>query len=287
MENPGTSARWTRRLLIGAAGLCGAALLLGATGAAAHRPGWRPPGEHVSVSVTLEDARGNPLRTFSHHGRRFVLGEFGERYVVRIDNHSARRVEAVLAVDGRDAVNGRRSDPARDRGYVIAPFGSVRVEGFRTSLDSVATFRFTDPGDSYAGRLGSTAEAGTIRVSVFPERERPVALAERDEPWRRRGKKQHAPASAPRAAGSARSADSLQAERGNLGTEFGEERDSRVREVPFVRAHRTRPARVVSIFYDDAEGLASRGIEIWPRRRAAWGDDEEVEPRDRWARPPP
>jgi hypothetical protein len=101
---------------------------------------WRPP-PRASFSVTLQGEGGERLRTFQHGGQTFVLGEPGERYSIRIHNPTARRVEAVVSVDGRDAVSGDTADFVANRGYVIPAFGSVVVDGFRTSLERVAAFR--------------------------------------------------------------------------------------------------------------------------------------------------
>src|SRR5690242_17159206 len=38
---------------------------------------------------------GVPAPTFSQRGESFVLGQLGERYTLRVTNHSGRRVEAV------------------------------------------------------------------------------------------------------------------------------------------------------------------------------------------------
>ena len=65
------------------------------------------------------------------------------------------------------------------RGYVIAPYGEVTIDGFRTSLDQVATFRFSSVRDSYAGRKGQDRNVGVIGVAFFPEREHPIAIAPR------------------------------------------------------------------------------------------------------------
>ena len=66
----------------------------------------RSPAPDSAYSVELEDAQGNPLATFRQRGTTFVLGNLGDRYNVRIENRSDSRVEAVLTVDGRDAVSG-------------------------------------------------------------------------------------------------------------------------------------------------------------------------------------
>src|SRR6188768_4075736 len=93
----------------------------------AHPPPVRP--DTYEYSVTLEDASGQALPTYWDGGERFVLGHYGERYAVRIRNHGPRRVEAVLSIDGRDAVSGRRGDYESQRGYLIEGYGSLLVTG--------------------------------------------------------------------------------------------------------------------------------------------------------------
>jgi hypothetical protein len=238
------------------------------------RRGWRPA-PAPSFSVTLHGEHGGSLRTFRHAGRTFVLGEPGERYTIHLHNPSARRVEAVISVDGRDAISGNVADFVRERGYVIPAFGSLTVDGFRTSLESVAAFRFTEAGRSYAARRGTPENAGVIGVAFFPERqlERPkVARRGRAAPEKRSAE---APAASERA------------DRNRLGTEFGEAHESFVSEVAITRASPRQPARVVSLFYDDATGLRARGIEVFEASWRPADQDPQPFPRSRFAPPPP
>ena len=146
-----------------------------ATGSVDAQRAWRPrpmppapPPAHVAVEV--EGESGARLPTFAYQGQSFVLGSFGQAYAIRLSNQSPGRVEVVVAVDGRDAVSGQPTDLVRHRGYVIPAWGTLRVQGFRNSMDSVATFRFTDPGDAYSSRMGSPGQNGTISVAVYAER---------------------------------------------------------------------------------------------------------------------
>ena len=248
------------------------------------------------VSVSVVDPMGNSLRTFNHHGQTFVLGMMGQRYAVKIRNNTAQRVEVVMSVDGRDAVNGRGSNMMRDRGYVLSPMGSVTIAGFRTSMNRVAAFRFTNPMDSFAGRMGQSRMAqGIVKVAVFRERrmdaivmddhDRPMAGATR-RPMRRQAAKTKRPGSATpsaerRRAGDRASGRSTSRRRppmrprdraNNLGTEFGEEMMSSARRVTFERDGRGI-AQLVTVRYDNAEGLRARGIMRRPmmRRRHSMG----------------
>jgi hypothetical protein len=54
---------------------------------------------------------------------------------------------------------------------VVPPYGETRIEGFRTSQDDVATFRFSSVADSYAGKKGKARNVGVIAVAIFEEQQ--------------------------------------------------------------------------------------------------------------------
>ena len=60
------------------------------------------------VQIIRED--GSTLSTYAKGNRYYVLGNDGERYTVHIINPTARRIEAVLSIDGLDAVDGENGD---------------------------------------------------------------------------------------------------------------------------------------------------------------------------------
>jgi hypothetical protein len=111
---------------------------------------------------------GDTLPTFASHDRFYVEGNVGERYLIRITNPTANRVEAVVSVDGLDVIDGDTADTHK-RGYIVPPYGETRIEGFRTSLDDVATFRFSSVDGSYAGKQGKARNVGVIAVALFEE----------------------------------------------------------------------------------------------------------------------
>ncbi len=240
------------------------------------------PAARSGYSIQLEDEHGNRLNSWSHRGGNYVLGNHGQRYNVRVYNHTGKRVEAVVTVDGRDAISGGVGDYKRQRGYIVQPYGSLLVEGFRKSHSSVASFRFTTPGDSYAGRMGTAHHTGVVGVAIFREKHRrPVAMA----PKPRMRREAHAdnfgglgsgsmdrdssPAPSAEAAPSRRKSarghgSRPRTPRQNLGTQYGESRHSPVVEVAFRRARPRHPAAVLAVYYDDANGLAFRGVPVYP-----------------------
>jgi hypothetical protein len=121
------------------------------------------------LSVELRDQSGRLLPGLAVGDRWFVVGEQGRRYSIVVRNRSEFQIEVVLSVDGLDVIDGRPAS-FRKRGYIIRPYGSVTVEGFRRSTDAVAAFRFGSVRDSYANRkYGETRNVGVIGVAVFNE----------------------------------------------------------------------------------------------------------------------
>ncbi|TMQ09156.1 MAG: hypothetical protein E6J91_31215 [Deltaproteobacteria bacterium] len=110
---------------------------------------------------------GEALPTYAQRDRFYVLGAVDDRYVIRITNPTARRIEAVVSVDGLDVIDGENGD-LRKRGYVVPAYGETRIEGFRTSQADVATFRFSSVGGSYAGQKGKARNVGVIAVAISP-----------------------------------------------------------------------------------------------------------------------
>ncbi|HVI96523.1 MAG TPA: hypothetical protein VM753_21065 [Anaeromyxobacter sp.] len=227
------------------------------------------PARWGPYAVDLVDGAGAPLPTFEHKGRTFVLGALGARYAVRVRNGSGERVEVVVSVDGRDVVDGRPSRLEK-HGYILQPYGSIAIDGFRLSDAAVAAFRFASVPRSYAARMGDARDVGVIGVAIFPERAPELAYdAERlrgadAAPSPRAGAQPGAPA--------ASAAPERRAERRGLGTEFGEERTSPVERVSFERA-RPRPDAVLTLRYDDRPGLLALGIPVdglRPARDDAW-----------------
>lgn len=240
---------------------------------------------------------GSPCQEVSWHGTRWVVGEWGERYTVRVTNRTDRWTEAVVTVDGRDVLNGSLGSTS-NRGYLVEPWGSIEIDGWRISTQEVAAFRFTSKSDSYAGRVDGGRNAGIVGVAFFPEQRRKTVrrVAPPPTPWPERygyesgGARDDEAASADAPAASEKSAAGATArpwreprQAQNLGTQYGERRWSAVSEVSFTRANPNSPSAVLTIRYDDRSGLSSKGVPLPPPRY--------VEPpyyhEDRFVPPPP
>jgi hypothetical protein len=122
-----------------------------------------------AVTVSISDANGNPLEAMRVGDRTFVIGQAGQRYSIVLQNHTAHRFEAVATVDGLDVINGK-DGTFENRGYVLMPFATLTIDGFRQSTSAVAAFRFAAVPDSYAQQMGKGRNIGVIGVAFFGER---------------------------------------------------------------------------------------------------------------------
>lgn len=223
------------------------------------------------ASVDIYDrSAGTSLPMYRHHGRRYVAGQPGNEYAIRIRNNTDRRVLAVVSVDGVNAVTGESASPDQS-GYVLEPGGYVNIQGWRKDLNRTAAFYFSDPSDSYAARTGRPKDLGVIGVALFRERdfERP-ALLSRERRYAVPSPQAPAEADAAgdsKARGEAGSPEYASAARlPSLGTGHGRGEYSPVEQVAFERAS-SRPDELIAIRYERHETLVAMGVLPEPRYR--------------------
>jgi len=216
-----------------------ASLALAMLAQAAHA---RAPVAQVEV---YDRTQREVLREYRRFGERWIAGERGHEYAVRIHNRSEVRVLAVVSVDGVNAANGKTASPDQS-GYVIEPGDSVSVAGWRKDLDRTAAFVFVDPERSYAARTDRPDNLGVIGVALFRERAAPVAIA--------------APESADSAAKTQRSAESrAAAPAASIGTGHGRREHSPAQWTRFERASST-PDSIVTLRYESRQQLLAMGV---------------------------
>ena len=190
----------------------------------------------VSVDIVSSDGttfREIPVDTRDGSLRSYLQAEKGARYAVRVRNTSGARVGLVIAVDGRNIINGRKSELARSEPmYVLDAWDTQSYAGWRASLDTINEFYFTDWSDSYAEAFGDRSARGVIAVAVY--REVPPAPVAR--PFRGEDELARAPHAPAAEASSADAAGAAKAERraNSAGTGYGERRVDRAVEVRFV-----------------------------------------------------
>jgi len=217
-------------------GFCTALVLsvgsLFATAAGAHSP--------VPVVVEIVGQDGGTFREIpvnSRDGalRSYLQAEKGARYQVRIRNTTGERLGLVIAVDGRNIINGSKSELGRDEPmYVLDAWQTQDYSGWRASLEAVNEFYFTDWKDSYAEAFGDRSARGVIAVAVY--REVPPAPVYQPYGEYERGRASDAmPASPAAEAEASRSAGASAKRRDESpGTGYGDRRIDRAVRVEFV-----------------------------------------------------
>jgi hypothetical protein len=130
-------------------------------------------GRLVDVQIRV-DGQAAPLYwSPERNDRRYLQAFAGRNYSLVLRNNSGSRVAVLLAVDGLNAVNGDKtrlnsSEPM----YVLGPWETATIRGWRTSLHEIRRFVFVDERRSYAERTGqANSDMGWIRVLSFREQQ--------------------------------------------------------------------------------------------------------------------
>jgi len=226
-----------------------AILLLAAAGAA-------QAGVLVDLAV-VNRVTGERIPVYSHRGRLYAPGTPGAKYSLLISNRTGERVLAVTSVDGVNVVTGETAAPGQS-GYVLDPWGSVDIGGWRKSMSEVAAFVFTPLPDSYAARTDRPGNVGVIGVAVFREYRapRPPAVLQQAPSSGLDKREAEGRSSEPSADALSRKAP---APGEKLGTGHGEREASEVTWTDFRRAS-ANPSELLSIYYDSRANLIARGI---------------------------
>ncbi len=221
----------------------------------------------VDLRVINRDT-GEVLRSWRHGGRLYVAGEPGTRYGLRFSNHTGGRVLVVASVDGVNIVTGETANYDQ-RGYVLSPWQTTEVNGWRKNENEIAAFQFAPLSGSYAAKTVRAGDVGVIGIAVFRERppqSPPVAATNRAaQDMARAAPPPPAPAAeapamrAPKeeSMGSSRFSKALQDEK--LGTAHGAREWSVINTVSFVRATQ-EPQAITSIEYDTWDHLVAKGV---------------------------
>ena len=120
----------------------------------------------VELSVRGDGRRELPI--FRDNGSYYLRSINGQAYRLIYRNNSSQTFEIVASVDGLDVLSGKPGS-RYNSGYVLRPYSTLEIEGFRKSDSAVASFIFSSPGDSYAVHSdnGSVRNTGVIGTAVF------------------------------------------------------------------------------------------------------------------------
>lgn len=224
------------------------------------------------VDLTLEDRTlGRSIPLINYAGQNYAAGEPGHRYAIRLTNRTGERLLAVVSVDGVNVVTGQTANPQQS-GYVLGPWQSTVINGWRKNMSEIAAFNFAPLPESYAARTGRPDNVGVIGVAVYNERRFIQQYDDRQDIAR------SAP-SAPSSSSRNQSQEASPSAKGyggnldkRLGTGHGEREWSYASSTEFVRAS-SQPSEVNAIWYDSRRNLMAAGIlPRVPRYYAGRGD---------------
>lgn len=151
---------------------CLLTLLVAAAVPAAADQSWTSgTGSQVSVTVEVEGASAPLYPAPDGSGRYYVEARRGARYSLRLANRTGERLAVLMTVDGLNVISGDKQPSGQPgRMYVLDPWESASIQGWRTSLDDIRRFTFVDEQGSYASRSGkANSRMGWIEVAVFRE----------------------------------------------------------------------------------------------------------------------
>jgi hypothetical protein len=236
-------------------------------------PGDSHRGGNVNIRI-VSDSGGEFLtipfkdnwKGTTHVIKKYLEAKRGENYRIAVRNNTGERIGVVIAVDGRSIINGEKSFLRKsERMYIIRPYSTAELDGWRTDLESVNRFYFTDEKDSYTERtFGDSSAMGVIAVAVFREKERPRLFHDSQM----RGEEDSRAPSAPSAEAKLKSYDSDRA-----GTGFGKEKHSPVVKVEFEPAD--VPSKKLLVKYEWHDVLCATGIlKCQEERNRLWDEDD-------------
>jgi hypothetical protein len=118
----------------------------------------------VVVNNRPIDEYKHPQKTQTY----YIEGRKGSTYKLRYKNYTARRQKIVLSVDGLNVMSG---DIDWQRGYVVEPYASLVVPGWRKDSGNVAKFEFSSIKQSYNQHndSGQAQNIGVIGCRVYNE----------------------------------------------------------------------------------------------------------------------
>lgn len=248
-------------------------------------------GRIVDVGIRVEGQRA-PLFVKNGDWNRWYFQAFeGQNYSIVLRNNTGRRVGVLVAVDGLNVVNGEKSRlKSGEPMYVLGPWGSAEIAGWRTSLQQIRRFVFVDEEISYASRTGqANGDMGWIRVLAFEEkrpwkgitpelryddeprsgREKPGEL-DGDRARREAPEAQNAPRVAEPEAGDRKAQQFHGGQQSFPGTGWGDRDYDPVRRVDFTPSRNATDHLVLR--YEYASGLRALGI-FPPRKHRIWERD--------------
>lgn len=196
--------------------------------------------------------KGTPITEYNKDGNILVEGRYDSEYTLRIINNNSYRILAVPSVDGLSVLDGQKAS-FDSHGYIIDPYQTINISGWRISDEQVRAFIFANSKQSYSNKVGEgTDNTGVIGLAVFKDKVK-YKISSRDWYWTN-------PWGSVIFGDVYRSNSTKGLTSSTIGTGMGEKKESKVTKVGFDREK--NPLATFSIFYYNRKELEKMGITI-------------------------
>lgn len=113
-----------------------------------------------------------PIQEYHKDDLTFVEGRQGSNFELDMRNLTGRRLLVHPTVDGLSCMDGKEAAKNdSSQGYVLPPYCTTRIPGWRLSDSEVAAFFFAGEGKSYAEKKGGGRDKGVIACAVWEEKQ--------------------------------------------------------------------------------------------------------------------
>lgn len=112
---------------------------------------------------------GKKVKEYFKNYKTYIEGKKDSVFSIRIKNNSSERTLFVPTVDGLSVIDGENGS-FDSRGYILEPFSSMTIDGWRINDNEVAEFYFSSKDDSYRKRMKKGDNLGSIAVAIFREK---------------------------------------------------------------------------------------------------------------------
>ena len=219
-----------------------------------------------------------PADEYYHNGSVWIEGREGNSYVVDLRNNTSQRALFILSVDGLDVLSGNPAGP-NSSGYVIAPYTTISVPGWKLNNQQAAEFFFSRSKDSYVNSIGgSTANTGVIGAMIFSEAVlyTSVGVANTNPIWWPALNTSTTPVDVQSTSTTRRVDISKNVTAAQnyisqeVGTGFGNSVDWNTSSMTFQRSNPTQPDTILAVYYNTAKNLEKMGIQLRSRNNVGY-----------------
>lgn len=130
--------------------------------------------------------KGNATKEYHLNSKTFIESRIGSEYSLRIKNNTGKRALATVAIDNINVINSKSGGDS-DVGYILEPYSTINIAGYRIDENNVSKFVFASKDKSYAAQVGpkvlqngqevnipDSSNCGVIGVKITLEKEEKV-----------------------------------------------------------------------------------------------------------------